>query len=220
MENVIIETSTATLVDRSRMAKLSGEDLAAAMAQAYQGPKAKPVVFIDDAKTFFSLKNLEKAIETNTSDLPVLLAYHEIVLVPEDFAAIERARNVQAYIRTAVEAKREASRPVYPFADVPTDWTLESKLEIGRRTIKRTNGEYYSIGLSASQRLWEQVAPYWAGGGAGILQAFTLRASGYYNNVTPHRNYLQVGCQRVERYELEQLALNQGWEFPKAPSPL
>lgn len=217
MENVIIETSTATLVDRSRMAKLSGEALAAAMAQAYQGPKAKPVVFIDDAKTFFSLKNLETAIETNTADLPILLAYHEIVLVPEDFAAIERARAVQTYIRTAVEAKREALRPVYPFGSIPAGWTVEDKLDISTRSIKRKSGEWYNIGLRGAARLWEMAGPHWATGVAGRSDAFITRASGYSNSTYVYDTYAQVGCQRVERYELEQLALHMGWEFPKPP---
>ena len=217
MTDVIIEMASATLIDRSRMNKLSAEALATTMSTVFG--KGKDVVFIDDARTFFSLKNLETAIETNTADLPILLAYHEIVLVPEDFAAIERARTVQTYIREAVEAKREASRPDYPFAEVPAGWTIESKLEIGTRSIKRTNGEYYTVGLNAAKRMWEYASPLWAGSETS-LRSTMIRASGYHNNTNAYPKYLQVGCQRVERYELEQLALNQGWDFPKAPSPL
>lgn len=216
MADVIIETPTATLIDRALMVKLPADALAKTLATVYRDG-AKPVVFIDDGRTFFSLKNLETAIETNGSDLSVLLAYHEINLSQDDLAAIERARKVQAYIREAVEAKREASRPDYPFAKIPAGWIIEEKLTINTRTITRIGGDWYTIGAKAAQRLWDHAAPKWAGV-VRNLEHMTLRASGYNNSVNVYETYIQVGCQRVERYELEQLALSQGWDFPKGPA--
>jgi hypothetical protein len=42
-----------------------------------------------------------------------------------------------------------------------------------------------------------------------------VRASGYSYHPLIYPTYLDIGCQRIRRVDLEQLAKEQGWELPK-----
>lgn len=218
MTQVVYKTKTTTIVDRTAMNKMPSDELGRLMVDLVTG--GSKVTFVDSAATSFSLKALEKAIETNDAMLPALLEYHEIYLTPADLAAVVRAREIQATVREAVAARREALRPDYVFAPIPAGWAVDTHLTIGTRLIRRIIGpvQYYTIGVKACQRLWEHSSKYWAGE-VKHLPDLRVRASGDAVWAVVSKESVQLGCQRIERHELEQVALAQGWTFPKGPLP-
>jgi hypothetical protein len=216
MTQVVYKTKSATIVDRAAMNKVGNDELVRLMNDLVAS--GEPLVFVESAPKAFTLQALEKAIETNDVLLPALLEYHEIDLAPTDLQVISRAREVQKFISDAVAARRESLRPDYKFAPLPDGWSAENNLVIGDRLIKRARGEYYTVGVKACKALWEHASKKWSGE-VRVLAYYRLRASGRANYVDVADSYIQVGCQRIQRYELEQVALTLGWDFPKGPLP-
>lgn len=215
-KQVIFEVGATVIVDREALVKLSNDELTATMQTIY-GSK-KDVLYVEKARNFFSFANLENAIDTTSDTLPVLLAYHEIHLSDADLDILKKSVELRKYISAAFEAKREASRPAYPFADTPKGWDFDKELVITAQLIRRTGTSQYSIGLKTAQKLWETFAPRWAGD-TSARGHISVRAAGYDRTAYVYTDYIDIGCQQVQRYELEAVALHFGWEFPKTALP-
>ena len=212
---VIYVSGDTTVVDRKAMATLGADALSNTMAAVYEKGKTAKVLYIDDAAKFFNLKSLETAIDTNSPTLGLLLNYHNIDLTAEDIDTITRARDIQKKIRDSVEAMREASRPAYKLAAVPKGWSVENDLQITSQLMRRIADGRYIIGLKAAERLWDWASQYWVGN-TNSPPYHRVRASGDERYAQVNKTSITIGCQTIQRYELEQVALELGWTFPKA----
>lgn len=218
-KQIIYTFSNTVLVDREHLNKLDSAELAATLQEVYSNT-GKKIVFIDSALKFFGFNALETAIKTTDENLPILLEHHEIRLTSEDLATIKRANELQDYMLEAFNAKREASRPAYPFANAPKDWKLEDRIVFTSQLIKRAAAydAGYTLGLKTARSIWDRAATVWSGN-TNRVDSLTVRVAGYNKSCYFYATYIDIGCQRIERHELEAVALHLGWEFPAAKLP-
>ena len=215
MAKLITEVGAASVVNRQLLNKLPTEELAATLAALY-GKEDHTVLIVDHPDQFFSTKNLMRELDTNGPGLHIILEQRGVVLTDEQRETIELFAHVKASIEDQLIALTPPPPP-YPFADLPDGWNVDEYIKITTNTIRRLKGRGtdYSIGMKACKNLWDWVAPYWAGNVASLgRREHYVRASGYSNYAEAYKNHIEIGCQTINRYELEQVALKQGWDFP------
>jgi len=210
MTDYAIKLNSGTVVSRPRLNSLAAGELSAALQDLYQTPGAV-VKIVDDFKKFFSVDSLLTAMDTSDlTDLNLIADHLKITIDQADLDAVRRAAEVKTKIQTAAAVAQEALRPAYPFWEVPVGWTVSDRLTITATHVYRKGSADRRLGVRTLQTLWERVSPYWAGNVGSVS----------IDNISRHYTYaysnrVEVGCQTIQRYELEQLALHQGWEFPK-----
>ena len=210
-EEFIKDVNQRIFLDRSALARMSADEMTAAVSMFY-GVEYPPVV-VDNLRTFFSLGNLEKELIEPGKWVPYLLAARGIEISAEEIETLMKA----TAIRNRLLETARASGPDYPFAAVPEGWTVEGKLNIGKTTISRRGTERsYSIGHKALKKVWDTVSPVWAGHKNRVDGYVSIRTGGWNREVELSREgNVVLGCQTIQRYELEQVALHMGWDMPK-----
>ena len=210
----VTELNAGIVVDRAGLNKLKTQEMAVALAEIYG--RGKTVMIMDNVRGFFSTANLFRALEGNTEGLDLILEQRGITLTEDQLDLVTNFNNLKAYINDQIAALTPPPPP-YPFADVPKGWVIDEHIKFTTNTIRRLKGRGtdYSIGMKACKNLWDWVAPYWAGNVASLgRRDHYVRASGYSYYAEAYKNHVGIGCQTINRYELEQVALKQGWEFP------
>ena len=210
----ITELNTGVVVDRAGLNKLKTEDMAGTLAEIYG--RGKQVVIMDNVRGFFSNANLFRALEGNAEGLDMILEQRGITLTQDQLDLVTNFNNLKAYINDQIAALTPPPPP-YPFTDLPEGWELEEHIKFNTNTIRRIRGRGpdYAIGIKACRNLWDWIAPFWAGNVSSLSRReHYVRAAGYSNYAEPHKNSVEIGCQTIQRYELEQVALKQGWDFP------
>jgi hypothetical protein len=101
----------------------------------------------------------------------------------------------------------------YEFAAVPDDWVIDERLAITTSRVYRTRNTSYTIGIKTLNRIWKSASVYWAGISTDS-EIINIKSSGYSRDGTIRENGIKIGCQDIQRYELEQLAVKLNWEFP------
>lgn len=195
------------VIDRQVLARLKNDDMNAALTSAYAGDDARSVIIVSSVTKFSSNDAITDAIATNDPNLKLMLELRGITLADDDLFIVQKANELNARLADLlVEAK-----PAYAFAAVPKSFNIETSLIVTKTTVKRErNG--YSIGLRASEKLWAVASAYWAKTADKNYQY--LEAGGRGRTANIDAKGIKIGCQRIQRYELEQLALAQGWAFP------
>lgn len=215
MAKLITEVGAASVVNRQLLNKLPTEELAATLAALY-GKEDHTVLIVDHPDQFFSTKNLMRELDTNGPGLHIILEQRGVVLTDEQRETIELFAHVKASIEDQLIALTPPPPP-YPFADLPDGWVIDEHIKFNTNTIRRIKGGTdYAIGNKACRALWDWIAPYWAGNVRNLgRHSHYVRASGYSNYAEPHRDRVEIGCQTIRRYELEQVALKMGWDVPE-----
>ena len=208
----ITELNSGIVVDRGGLNKLKTVDMAATLAETYA--KGKTVVLVDNVGQFFSNTNLFKALEGNADGLDLILEKRGIELTQDQLDLITNFNNLKGYIQDQIAALTPPPPP-YPFAVVPDDWSVETHIKFQAKQIKRARGNTdYTIGYKTLEKIWTQAAAVWAGN-SNDRQMHGVQAGGYWRDVNITDNQIQIGCQTIKRYELEQVALERGWAFPE-----
>lgn len=219
MSEVLKRLSNVTIVDRIALVKLKGDEMAQVMVEA-NNDNTKPVRVIDNPAMFFSDDALFEAMELNSPDLKLIAEYRGIKFGDEDLFVLQKV--VELKNRVAAELLAMVPPPPpYKFGEVPADWKLEtSGIVFGKSRLYRKGNSEYCIGYVALEKVWNKVAPRWADEtfqhrGQTVMY---VSASGYNSRgVDQHDSYIKIGCQRIQRYELEAVALKLGWTFPEVP---
>lgn len=208
----INELNSGIVVDRAGLNKLKTADMAATLAELYS--KGKQVVLVDNVSQFFSNTNLFKALEGNAEGLDLILEKRGVTLADDQKDIVVNFNNLKSFIQDQLAALAPPAPP-YPFADVPEGWTVTDNIRVTKSRVARSKGrsDYY-VSLKGAERLWNGAAAYWAG---NTTSKYLENASygGYWRQPEVNQKGVEVGCQSIQRYELEQLALALGWTFPE-----
>lgn len=199
--------TNGVVIDRQLLGRMKNDAMAAALAEAYAIAGKREVIVVSTVSNFSNNDAIAKAIAENDDNLKLMLELRGITLADDDLFIIQKQKELNDRLAgLLVEAK-----PAYAFAKVPARFNIETSLIIGKTTVKRErNG--YTIGLRAAERLWATASAYWAKTNTKSYQY--LNAGGRGRTANIDAKGIKIGCQRIQRYELEQLALNQGWAFP------
>jgi hypothetical protein len=213
MTEVAINLPSGTVVDRQLLNKIKSEDLAGVMADIYADPK-RNVIVVDNVKQFFSAKNLIAALDACAPELSLILEHRGVALSDEDLGTVRQFAEIKQRVLYSLAASAPPP-PHYSFADVPADWSVATHVTFGKNFIRRTRGDIsYRATPNTVRRLWNFAAAYWAEGKRHRATMGLMSYNGYHKSAEVHGNYVQIGCQRFERYELEQVALHMEWDFP------
>lgn len=206
---------TATVIDRGGLTSLPPDKLTAFLTDVGAGVLGS-VRVVDNARRFFTRESLEQAILAN--DIEMINLILENRQTTADTTAIARVKAFHSARESLLKLFDSNSPPIppYPFADVPEGWSVLNNLSIANRSVKRTGGQNtgYSIGVKTLENLWKVASKHWATGEGRARRAMHIRASGYERHADLYQNQIEIGCQTIQRYELEQLALTLGWAFP------
>lgn len=214
--NFITDLNSGIVVDREGLNKLKTEAMGVAMADIYN--RGKEVIVVDNVRAFFGDATLFRALEGNVPGLVLILEQRGIKLEDEQMATVNAFVDLKTYIKEQIAALAPPIPP-YTFAEIPTGWTVENNIKIGKTTIRRRTGSdtSHSIGLKTFATLWGKASNKWAAG-PGMERARSagrIPVAGYSRNIDVYAEHVTVGCQRIRRYELEQVALALGLDLPE-----
>jgi uncharacterized protein (DUF2384 family) len=207
-----IELKSGTVLQRSAVITLTADQLTQHMADVAMF--TQPVRVVDSVAAFFADRNFFAAIDAGDMDTVRMIAEHRDVHLD---IADEHLVSKFAKFKLDLNVRLQATRPVYHFAEVPDDWNVESRLNITRKTIQRKRSSHYEISLKSAERVWLVCAARWQNAAASSVVR-RVAASGYTRDASIQDDHVNIGCQRVERYELEQLAVKMDWAFPSRPN--
>jgi hypothetical protein len=209
------ELESGIVVDRTALNKLKTADMAAGLAEVYA--KSKPVVMVDNVAAFFSDRNLISALNGDAEGLDLILEKRGVALTKDQKTIIVNFNNLKGYIKDQLDLLRPPA-PAYPFAVAPEDWSLDTHIKFYSKQIKRAQGDTeHSIGYKTLEKIWNHAAAVWTGN-SKEREMNSIQLSGYWRDVTVQNEYIKVGCQTIRRYEIEQVAVKQGWKFPEVKS--
>lgn len=215
MNDFVTELNTGIVVERPGFTKLGSDKMSTVLAEIYA--QKKPVVFVDSTKKFFSDENLFSALEGNTDGLDMILEKRGVVLTYSDSQIVSQFIAFKKNLRETI-CPAPVKPADYPFAKVPESFDVLTAFKVTTKNVRRAVQETaaystgYTIGLRTLENLWKTASARWAG--TGTKTEMGVSADGYNRRASILETGIEIGCQRIRRYELEQFALAQGWEFP------
>ena len=213
MDKYVKVVNSTAFVDHAQLKRMGADEVTAVLGHA--NAEASRVVVVDSLRGFFSLKNLEETMLEAGTHLRDLLANRGVELAEDDLLVLQRAFALRERLMGAAEANSGID---YKFQAVPEGWVLEDSIAIGKTSMYRKADSDYSIGVKTLNRIWDRVAPIWAesdGESYPRGNLISVTASGYNRAARLNRNGdVEIGCQTIKRFELEQIAAHLGWEFP------
>jgi hypothetical protein len=124
-------------------------------------------------------------------------------MAPDDTKTLSRFVELRKELKT----KLESVVPAYNFMPVPEGWDFEREIAVNASNgrVERRGTNYY-IGKATLERIWRKAAPLWQNREPDYTSSATLFVM---NTIS------EVGCQAIQRYELEQFAAHFNWAFPE-----
>lgn len=215
MTEVLKRLSNVTIVNRLALVKLKGDEMARVMIEASNDP-TKPVRVIDNMSAFFSDDALFAAMEFNSPELKLIAEFRGIKFADEDLFVLSKVVDLKDRVAADLLAM-VPPLPPYQFGVAPKDWSLEtSDITIGKTRIYRKGRSEYCIGHKTLERVWNALSKKWAAGEHNSRHVMNVSAGGYHSrDVRLEHDVVRIGCQSIQRYELEAVALQLGWDFPE-----
>jgi hypothetical protein len=201
------ELSKAVLVDSTALRKLDTSVFQETMADIYA--IEKPVKYVETFAAYKLKKDFIPAI-LRGEDVSERIEFFRDTPLTDD-----EQRSLTAYAEgyKAVEKLiNDLPAPAYPFATIPEGRSID-QYYFTDRSIARHKGSSYSIGIKTLQKLWDNVKLYWYTN-TGRPNSISIQASGYGQTATFEAEKINLGCQHIDRWELEQVAVKYNWEFP------
>ena len=204
----MIELSSGTLMQRSDLTAMSADELTKFTAEV--ALSGKKINFVDNIKVFFSNSSLEHAIEQgDILTVRMIAEYRGIQISPMEEALIYQF----SQLKKVIAGRLQLVRGAYKMADVPAEWSVEKNLRLTKQYVAR-KGSDYTIGIKTLEKVWLKAAEFWADVDGASRRLNGINASGYNRDAHFNENTIEIGCQRIQRYEIEQVALHFGWKFP------
>jgi hypothetical protein len=202
------DLATGVVIQRSSLTGQNGSEMTATLNQLIAAGKTVRVV--ENASEFFNDANFLAAVDVgDTESLTLIAEKRGIVLSDTELA------NISAFVafKNMLRARLDALRPPYQFKNLPEGWQFDQAIRITAKGVYRAGSSDYRITLPTLERIWKHASRVWAQL-ENNSEIEDIRASGYTRRAVVHNDRVQVGCQQIWRHELEQLALQQGWEIP------
>lgn len=200
---------SGVVIQRSTISHMVGKDMSETINRLIASGKTVRVV--ESTSEFFNDPNFFAAVDAgDVSSLQLIAEQRKIFLSDDD---LENIRQFVAF-KSVLKQMLDAARPPYEFAELPADWTFDKCIRITAKGVYRAGNSDYKISLATLERIWKQASRVWAGLD-NDKNVDEIRAAGYSRTGTIRNDRIEVGCQTIYRYELEQLAVQQGWSLPE-----
>lgn len=209
------------VLDRSVLVGQTVEEMKATVATLRASANSrKTVTVIENGALFFTAANMLDIIKSGGDTYKLIAEKAGVTLRDEDVQAIVTAEAT----KKAIEASMVPPIPPYAFHPVPANWSIKTDLVIAkgerayvqrRRNNGNGNSTTYRISLLQMKRVWGVASVRWQTK-SGSQTIADVKAGGYTRGARVWETHVEIGCQTVQRYELEQLALHLGWDFPTA----
>ena len=197
------------VVQRSTITHMAGTDMSETINRLIASGKTVRVV--ESASDFFSDTNFFAAVDAgDTASLQLIAEQRKVSLTDDD---LENIRQFVAF-KSVLKQMLDAARPPYQFAELPAGWVFDQRIRITAKGVYRAGNSDYKISLATLERIWKQASRVWAHLD-NKKNIGDIRAAGYNRSGTVYDNRVDIGCQTIHRYELEQLAVQQGWPMPE-----
>lgn len=168
-----------------------------------------PIRFVDSIAHFFSTNNFLGCVdEVDVESLKLIAERREMVITDAEYDLMSRMKELKA----SLIARIEATNSDYSFAKVPDGWSVKTQLNITKTTVSRIDSNY-SIGIKTLEKLWNLASKKWME--EDVANNMSINASGHNRTAVVNKNRIDIGCQHINRFEIEQVAVHFGWEFPR-----
>lgn len=198
------------VLDRSVFVGQTALEMGATLATLRVSPR-KTLTVVENGITFFTASNMLDLIKANDDSYKLIAEKAKVTLRDEDVQAIQAAEAA----KKVIEAAMIPPIPPYPFRAVPDGWKASEKFQFvnNGRSMSRVGASSatYRIGTAGAQRLWARISVYWLKGLTFPSQYVDV---GTERRIQQNGDEVRIGCQSVQRFEIEQIALWQGWKFP------
>lgn len=196
------------VVQRSTISHMVGTDMTETINNLIASGKTVRVV--ESASEFFNDASFFAAVDAgDVASLQLIAEQRKISLSDTELANI----GMFVAFKATLKARLDAARPPYEFAELPTDWKFDQNIRITAKGVYRAGNSDYKIALATLERIWKQASRVWAKLD-NAKNISDIRAAGYNRTGMVRDDRIEIGCQSIYRYELEQLAVQQGWEIP------
>jgi hypothetical protein len=229
---------TASVLSRKDFIKLNNDEMTGILADIAQA--GKPLMIVDDAEKFFTMKTLRQFIQdyadSHFSTIVVDGLLYLMAGEPQqnginDADAGDVIQPVklplvgvaQGEAEEGVVVKKQQDFGGYPFLKPPEGFSVNANMSLGatriRRKIESAEGDSIEFYLSPVQYelLWLAASKYWA----KIPEApskMQIGPIGKENLVAIfYDQMVHVNKCILRRYEMEQVAKHKGWKFPGQP---
>lgn len=168
-----------------------------------------PIVWIDNIKEY---GNCNKIMQTIMCGDAVDLNRIEYFIgrPPTDVEA--DAIVIVSKMRAIITEMLHKPEPDYTFAKVPDGRSLTDELKLRKTVVINNSG--YQMGYKTAKNVWEHAKTRWKqydlkqDVDRGQLR---VNASGYSKWMNVKSDKIEIGCQTIPRWVVEQLAVQQGW---------
>lgn len=196
------------LVDNARFEKMDTASRGEAVASFMQ--VGGNIEFRPDLAFLTNFKAIKEKI-VKGEDVSLELAFNGVSL-PDTFHAAQAAYHAAL---TPVIAVLDALTPAYPFVDKPRT----HRADVTYADTSITSGGYM-VYTEDLKEVWERASKFWFAlasepskrGPRQIYKRFRGNGSYHYG---VGKTAVNIGCQTITRYDLEQAALHYGWAIPK-----
>ena len=139
------------------------------------------------------------------------------VSTPEEKEVIENFKLALGVFSEAYEALTDLSKSKYPFATVPNGYSLDKNFKFLTQRVRRSNDSDHFLTNQDVKSLMNTCMDHWISGDKNRIELgrVSLQAHSYYRDITIDATCVRIGCQTIQRHELEQIAIRLGFKGEK-----
>lgn len=203
--------ASGIVLDRAVFVSLNSAEMGGVFEIIRAALRQKRLVIVDRASTFFTSSNMLDLIKAGNNDYTLIAEQLGVSIFDSDIDAIRRVEVIIAAMKPPI--------PLYSFAYVPDNWSIDKDLHLSLKNVKRRrsnsqgDGITYSISMAQLKRIWGVASKFWATAEPPHT-VHSVSAAGYMRTAIIGLHEVDISCQTIRRYELEQVAVHLGWKFP------
>ena len=169
-----------------------------------------PIVWIDNINEYSNYNKIMQSIMCGDDTVDLNRIEYFIGRQPTDVEADAIA--IVSKMRAIITEMLYKPEPDYTFAKVPDGRSLTDELKLMKSVIINKGG--YQMGYKTAKKVWEHAKPRWKQ--YDLKQKVDgdqlwVTASGYSKWMVVKSDKIEIGCQTIPRWIVEQLAVHQGW---------